>query len=203
MTTWALIPVKSFQLGKSRLSEVLDDKERMKLARSLFEHVLQTLLKAESIDHVAVVTEATDVIAVAEKHGARVIRQKAHGATLAEVVDTALAEAVDEGATRSLVCMSDLPELSTNDVDRICRALRDANVVLVPDLERQGTNLLAMNPADCLPSRFGNRDSFDRHRQAARDHGLHTHVYLTHGGSFDVDSPRDLKRLATRPPPPE
>ena len=201
MTTWALIPTKSFQLGKSRLAEVLGDEERIELARTLFEHVLKTLKHAPSIDHVAVVTDAPGVEAAALQLGAEVLQQKSHEATLAEVVDAALNELVDKGATRALVCMSDLPELSERDVDRIARALDDADVVLVPDLANEGTNVLAMIPANCLPSRFGYRDSFDRHRKAARDLGLHAHVHLTHGGSFDVDSPADLERM-TRPPPP-
>ena len=40
MSRWALIPIKGFDRGKSRLSQVLPPSEREALTRELFEHVV-------------------------------------------------------------------------------------------------------------------------------------------------------------------
>ena len=41
MRPWALVPVKRFDQGKSRLGEVLDDAARAEVARAMFDRVLQ------------------------------------------------------------------------------------------------------------------------------------------------------------------
>ena len=53
MNRWALIPVKGFDRGKSRLSDVLPPQERAALTRNLFEHVVRVLQESPSVDAVA------------------------------------------------------------------------------------------------------------------------------------------------------
>ena len=58
MSRWALIPIKGFDRGKSRLSEVLAPSERADLARALFEHVVQVLRESPDIDAIAAVSDS-------------------------------------------------------------------------------------------------------------------------------------------------
>ncbi|MEZ4287831.1 MAG: 2-phospho-L-lactate guanylyltransferase [Polyangiales bacterium] len=199
MSTWALIPTKSFEDGKSRLSEVLTDQNRRTFAAQLFEHVVRAAQHAEAIDKVAVVTAADDVRRLALELGAIVLNERDDDSNLADIVDHSLSDLRSRGATKAVVCMADLPELTANDLDRIVFALGEADVVLVPDLERLGTNVLALSPPTAMPSCFGHRDSFARHMRKARQLGLHEAVYFTHGGSFDVDRPVDLDRMSSLP----
>ena len=66
MSCWALIALKSFACGKSRLAQVLSPAEREVFSRKMFEHVVQALQAAREVDGIAIVTpESSAVPAVA------------------------------------------------------------------------------------------------------------------------------------------
>ena len=198
MSRWALIPVKGFDRGKSRLSEVLGPSERAALARQLFEHVVQVLQQSPSIDGIAMVSDSSEARAHAERLGVVALEDPKESRGLANVVDTALADLERRGATSALICMSDLPELTVDDVESVGRHLGEADAVLVPDLLQQGTNVIAVKPPSVLPSCLGHEDSLERHLRVSRDLGLTVSVQLRSGISFDVDHPGDLARLRQR-----
>ena len=195
MSRWALIPVKGFDRGKSRLSDVLPPRERAAFTRELFEHVVRVLRESPSIDGIAIVSDSQEAREHAERLGAVALEDPEGNQGLADVVDAALGDLEARGATSVLVCMSDLPELAAEDVESVGRQLEEADVVLVPDLLQRGTNLIALKPPSVLPSCLGHDDSLQRHRDLARDLGLTVSVQLRSGISFDVDHPRDLARL--------
>ena len=195
MSRWALIPVKGFDRGKSRLSEVLGPTERAALTRELFEHVVHVLKLAPSVSGIAVVSDSDEARRHAEHLGVVALEDAKGSEGLADVVDAAVATLESWGATSVLVCMSDLPELSTDDIESVSRRLDEADVVLVPDLLHRGTNVIAVRPPSVLPSCLGHEDSLERHRDRARDLGLTVNVQLRNGIGFDVDHPRDLDRL--------
>ncbi|MGB5312189.1 MAG: 2-phospho-L-lactate guanylyltransferase [Polyangiales bacterium] len=195
MSRWALIPVKGFDRGKSRLSDVLPPRERAAFTRELFEHVVRVLRESPSIDGIAIVSDSQEAREHAERLGAVALEDPDGNQGLAEVVDAALEDLEARGASSVLICMSDLPELATEDVESVGRQLEEADVVLVPDLLQQCTNVIAVRPPTALPSCLGHDDSLQRHRDLARDLGLTVSVQLRSGISFDVDHPRDLARL--------
>lgn len=198
MSRWALIPIKGFDRGKSRLSEVLTPSERARLARSLFEHVVQVLRDCPDIDAVAAVSDSAEARAHAERLGILALSDVEEGRGLAGVVDAALEALELEGASSVLICMGDLPNLSIDDMAGVARELDEADVVLVPDLAQRGTNVIAMKPATALPSCLGHEDSLDRHRALAEELGLRVSVQQSNGIGFDVDRPVDLDRLRSR-----
>ncbi len=196
---WAVVPVKGFARGKSRLQGVLSDSVRAAFARGLFEHVMSTLERTTRIAGILVVTEDDDVAQTAEARGLRVLRDPAAG-TLANVVDSGLAHAVSLGAGAAFVCMADLPHLTVSDVDAVLDQLVDHDVVLTPDLVRAGTNVLCLTPADLMPSCFGRADSFAQHLSRATSLNLRVQVLERHGLCFDVDDPTDLERITSERP---
>jgi 2-phospho-L-lactate guanylyltransferase len=195
MSRWALIPVKGFDRGKSRLAEVLGAAERARLTRSLFDHVVEVLREAPSIDAIAVVSDSPSARAHAEALGVTALSDAPQSCGLADVVDAAQGELVSRGASSILVCMSDLPALSVQDIESVARELEVADVVLVPDLVEQGTNVIAMKPANAMPSCLGHEDSLSRHRARAAELGLEVRIPHRSGIGFDVDQPSDLERL--------
>lgn len=194
---WAVVPVKAFARGKSRLGGVLSDSVRAAFARGLFDHVVTTLKNTPSIAGVLVVTEDDDVAQTAEAHGVRVVRDPA-GGTLSAVVDTGLTYVASLGATAGFVCMADLPHLTCDDVAAVVAALSDHDVVLTPDLVRAGTNVLCLSPALAMPSCFGRADSFAQHMRRAEEAGLSVQVIERRGLCFDVDDPSDLQKITDR-----
>lgn len=198
MSRWALIPIKGFDRGKSRLSEVLSPGERAKLARAMFDHVVQVLRESPAIDRIAAVSDSPEARSHAEALGILALTDLEGSEGLADVVDGALAELERRGAASVMICMSDLPDLRVDDVTSVAHRLEEYDVVLVPDLSQRGTNVVAMKPASSLPSCLGHEDSLRRHRTRARDLGLRVSVQLSSGIGFDVDEPADLARLRSR-----
>ncbi len=198
MSRWALIPIKGFERGKSRLSEVLAPLERAELARDLFEHVVRVLRASPAIDEIAVVSDSVEACKHAERLGVVALSDADDSQGLADVVDGALQDLERRGATSVMICMSDLPDLTVQDIASVARQLDESDVVLVPDLLQQGTNVIALKPATCLPSCLGHEDSLRRHHARARDLGLTVSIQLSSGIAFDIDRPRDLERLRRR-----
>jgi len=198
MSTWALIPIKGFDRGKSRLSEVLSPEERERLARELFEHVVSVLREAPEVDEIAAVSDSEDAREHAERLGVLALSDPPGRPGLARVVDDALAELANRGATKAVVCMSDLPELTSEDIAGVVRSLTEVDVVLVPDRLGEGTNVIALTPPTVLPSCLGHEDSLPRHLARAQEMDLTVIVQLSSGIAFDVDTPVDLTRFRER-----
>ena len=192
---WALVPVKSFERGKSRLSVVLDGPHRIAFARTLLEHVLSVLAECSEIAATLVVTDGADVAdLVQRKPGVAVVRETGP-ARLGAIVDAALGELSDRGARSALVLMSDLPLLSTRDVQSVVETMQQADIVIVPDFQDEGTNALGLTLPSRFPTSFGTRDSFRRHCDQARKHGLQCGVCRNEGITFDIDGPAEWARL--------
>jgi 2-phospho-L-lactate guanylyltransferase len=198
MSHWALIPIKGFDRGKSRLSEVLAPRERAQLARDLFGHVVRVLRASPAIDGIAAVSDSPEAREHAKRLGVVALSDATDSEGLAEVVDSALRDLERRGATSVVICMSDLPDLTVQDIANVARALDESDVVLVPDLLQRGTNVIAVKPPTGLPSCLGHEDSLRRHHARARELGLTVSVQLSSGIGFDVDSPGDLERLRRR-----
>ncbi len=191
---WALVPVKCFGRGKSRLSSVLGPASRGRFTRALLEHVLSALAACGDLAGTAVVTDCAAVELVARRRGAIVLRDGCIG-PLAAIIDAALATLAARGARGAVVLMSDLPWLTAADVGTLVRGLDESDVVLAPDRFDEGTNALGITPPDRFPSCFGATDSFVRHSARAHRLGDAVAVRRTPGLAFDVDAPADYVAL--------
>lgn len=196
MTTWALIPVKGFSRAKSRLSEVLSPEAREALARDLFEHVVRVVRESTEVDGIAVISDSEGTREDAHRLGLVAIADPPGDPGLAAVVDHGLRDLTARKASRAIVCMSDLPELTGEDVATVLGALLDADVVLAPDRSGWGTNVIALYLPCRLPSSLGNADSLRRHLAGAESRGLAAIVKHSPTMAFDVDHPEDLVHLS-------
>jgi 2-phospho-L-lactate guanylyltransferase len=188
--TWAVVPTKCFDRGKSRLAPVLDDRERAAFARALFDHVLGVLAASRRFDGILVATDCSAVADAALVHGAVARMDDAPG-PLSTVVDAALADVGARGGRSALVLMADLPRLVIADVTALLDALEDNDVAIVRDVHGRHTNALALTPPDALRTCFGARESFEDHCAAARAAGLRLAVVDNAHIAFDVDAPGD------------
>jgi 2-phospho-L-lactate guanylyltransferase len=193
---WALVPVRSFKSGKSRLAGV-GPATREHLARALCDHVLGTLAASSEVAGIAVATDGDDVAEAALRHGASVIFDppKHGGPSFAALLDRGLDLLCTRGATAAAVVMADLPRLTVDDVAALIRGLDGADVVLAPDRYQLGTNALALALPAALATCFGHGDSYPRHLAAAIERGLTTASCVRGGLSFDLDWPDDLAAL--------
>jgi 2-phospho-L-lactate guanylyltransferase len=199
--TWALVPVKSFARGKSRLAPALSDGARAAFARRLFDHVVTTLAASRTLAGILVATDDEAVADAARAHGAqaRLDPPAPSPLRLSDVIDAGLADLAARGAGAALVLMADLPRLTVADVDALVTRLATYHVVAVRADDGCHTNALGLAPPSVLPTAFGRPDSFDAHVTTAAAAGLRVAVLDNARIAFDVDAPADHARLLARP----
>lgn len=182
---------KRFARAKSRLSEVLADDDRQRLARTMFECSFAAVrLAADVSSSIVVATDCDEIAALATHGGASVFRDRDVG-PLGRVVDRALGEIARQGESSALVLVSDLPRLTGESVIDCANALRESDCVIAPDRHRLGTNAFGLLlPAE--PTCFGRSDSFDAHVRQAQSAGLRVAIFDRPEFALDIDSPDDL-----------
>jgi len=188
-----LVPIKNLSDAKQRLASVLNSEERVALAQSMCEDVLQTLARWHSRPPVAVVTSDPFAGDLAIRLDFEVIPDDNSGETSAIEVATALCCA--RGTKHTLVIPADIPLIDTNELQMIVDSAPSNGSVLVPDAAGRGTNAAWRSPADLFPLRFGN-DSFLPHQAAAKATGLPCIVLDLPGIARDIDRPEDLLEVA-------
>jgi 2-phospho-L-lactate guanylyltransferase len=190
----ALIPIKSFERGKTRLRARLDERARRDLARQMFESVLHACFGCARLDGVLVLTDDEGIAEHGRAAGAAVLRDLPGAVALAQVVDAGLAELRADGASEALVLMADLPLLHAGDVNEIMAVLDSSDLVLAPDRSGRCTNALALRLAAAaeLRTAFGAPDSLALHAARSRALGLRVAFLDNPRLALDVDVPADL-----------
>lgn len=194
--TCVILPVKAFTQGKTRLRAQLTDQARARLARDMFLGVLHAAQDCAQLAATYVVTNGADVAELVHRnhaeHRTAVLRDPRADMTLASLMDWAIGEVSQRGATRALILMADLPALETRDLSELCAALDEHDGVLVPDRRGQSTNALGLRLPFAGQTAFGEPDSFARHRAHMAALELRARVLVNGRIAHDVDIPDDL-----------
>jgi 2-phospho-L-lactate guanylyltransferase len=205
---FAVLPVKSPQNAKQRLSGFLSAEQRETFARILFRQTLASLCQAEGIDRVAVVTSDSEVAGRSHRSGALVFEeseQVSHSVS----ADAACLRAMQLGATTVLLVPIDVPLVTPADFSRLAAAARlgaqsgsqpcpQTKLIVVPSADGTGTNALARTPPNVIESRFG-PGSCRAHLDQARAKSVHAEVLRLRGLMFDIDTPEDVAALLADP----
>lgn len=181
-----VVPVKAFDRSKARLADALDDTERAQLAESLATQVVRSAAPFR----VVVACDDDAVAAWAHGLGAEVARTDGHD--LNGSVQSAV-DGLPPEVTTAVVVHADLA-----DPLRLAATLHDAEVlvrqgyvVMVPDLDDDGTNLLGVPTGAGFEFAYG-VGSAARHRAEAARRGLKVHSVVDSPLAWDVDNPDDL-----------
>ena len=188
--TRIIVPHRGLAAAKTRLAPVLDDAERIALARTLLLRVLG--VAREAVDDVVVISPSAELEPIVTEAGARLAVQ--HGMGLNAGLDEARGIAAAEGVERLVVLHGDLPNLSADDVLALTDAAAEAPAVAIaPDRLGTGTNGLALSPPVVMGFRFGS-GSLAAHRTEAQTAGVEAAIVVRPGLAFDLDTPQDLAR---------
>ncbi len=193
MSAVAILPIKSLDVAKSRLSAALSAGQRRALAEAMFADVLTALRRSEQVDRVIVTT--TDRIAqrIASGHGAEVLEDRGDGHSQAATLGINLL--LGERVARALLVPGDCPLLDPIELDQLLRyAARPRSAVIVPDRHGTGTNALLLNPPDALTPSFG-EGSCARHVALAAQQGTQAEIVSVPTLALDIDTPEDLAEL--------
>jgi len=190
----ALVPVKNFSAGKSRLSQALSPAQREKLSAFMLRRVLQVLQESGRFDWVCVVTHDVRVARIGQEYEVRVIWEP-EPTNLNQAVGYATEICQALGAASLLVLPADIPFLTVQDVGAILTGTtRAPKVTLCPSKEGSGTNALLRTPPDVIPARFG-PNSFFLHRLEAQAGKIPCEIYPLPRVALDIDRPEDLLPL--------
>jgi 2-phospho-L-lactate/phosphoenolpyruvate guanylyltransferase len=186
---FAILPVKSPQNAKQRLTGFLAVEQRETLARMLYRQTLATLCLAKGIDRVVVATSDSEVAEHARQSGAMVFEEQeqvSHSVS----ADAACLRAMEMGASTALLVPIDVPTATPADFSQLASSARPG-LIVVPSSDGTGTNALVRTPPNCIQSRFG-PGSFRKHLDQALSKGLPADVLRLPGLMFDIDTPEDV-----------
>ena len=175
-----LVPVKAFADAKARLTSVLGDAERDRLARWTSARVLAAA--GELPTYVACDDE--QVAAWATEHGATILWHP--GVGLNAAVNDSVAELRDAGVTDVIVAHGDLPRAHS-----FAALAQPGMLTLVPDRHGDGTNVVALSTDMSFLFSYG-PGSFQRHLGSAIAAGLSVRVRRDPLLALDIDTPSDL-----------
>jgi len=196
LRTIAILPVKSFDAAKQRLSTRLAGGSRKALARAMLDDVLASLRRVEALEAIAVVTRDRTAEAAAIGSGATVVWDHEEAGQSAAAA-AGLAHALAGGFERALLVPGDTPLLDPAELTALLSRAEAAELgaVVVPDRHGTGTNALLLRPPDAIEPSFG-PGSRERHEEAARAAGLTWEVDPLPSLLVDVDTPEDLTEVA-------
>jgi 2-phospho-L-lactate guanylyltransferase len=180
-----VVPLRSFTLGKARLSSVLSEIERETLARSMAECVVTA---AGSLP-VVVVSSAAEVVAWAHDHSCAVIDDPG---SLDAAAAAGRTWAASLGLARYAVVHADLP--LARSLDTVVADGGSPVAVIVPDHRDDGTPVLSLPTASAFTFAYGPQ-SAQRHEAEARRRSLDVRIVRDAALGFDVDLADDLVAL--------
>jgi 2-phospho-L-lactate guanylyltransferase len=188
---WAIVPLKSLNRSKSRLSPVLSIEQREALSREMFERTLKTLNQVKRIAGILVISRDAAMLALARSHKVQTLQES--GAPELNTSLTRATQAVlDLKADSVLIVAGDIPLLQTTDVEAILALADDTpTMVIATDRRREGTNVMLVHPPGLFPYAYG-KDSRLKHIAAARQAGATIHLYASPTSALDIDIPEDL-----------
>lgn len=196
----ALIPMKDLDGAKGRLADVLSPAERGGLALAMFIDVAGACVNSRLFDVVTVVSSDSDVFWQTRELGATPL---AEPATLDGLNDSlrfgqrylSRRTGVDE----LLILPADVPLVRADDLQQVLEAIAGTMpAVALVRARDDGTNALAMRPAEAIDMRFGHR-SADAHLSLARETGVPATEVECERLRFDVDSGADVEALGALP----
>ena len=179
----AVVPVRGRD-GKRRLDGSLSADDRARLVAAMLADVLAACRRASAVDDVLVVTPDPSIVPVG-------VRQTTDGGLgHAPALTRALTSA---GAEQEVVVlMADCPLVAPSEIDQLAGAAFP--IALAPAAD-EGMNAVALRPAGILEPAFGRPSAAAVTAERARAAGYEPAILDLPGLAFDVDTPRDFRRL--------
>jgi 2-phospho-L-lactate/phosphoenolpyruvate guanylyltransferase len=196
MKTFAIVPVKTFENAKMRLSSLLDIEDRIRLSSLTLDYTLRVLASVSSLTQVVVVSGDKRAEEIAAQHGANFLREeKDSGVNSAVAVADNYCMKKDADAT--IVIPHDLPLLDAIDISRASNLAKNESrcIVICPSLRYDGTNMLLRKPPSVIGT-FYDSDSYNMHVKSAIKLGVPVKLFFSKSLMCDIDTPEDARQLA-------
>jgi len=199
MSTWAVLPVKRYSVGKSRLREFFSETELAELNRQLFESTFTKIQHSSGIDRILVVSRENQALEWCEAQGGMALVED-EPSSLNLAIIKAQGYVHRHGGERIAILPSDLPLMTVKDLDNLLKLANGVRkLVIVPDHFQSGTNALVMSEPHLVEPRFGT-GSFRKHTRQAMEKKAELIVYLNENIQWDLDTSLELYRIINTKP---
>lgn len=208
MNLWVIVPVKSLQETKSRLSRILLPGERAELTQTILARTLKLLHTMTAVCQILVVSRDPTVAAIAIHAGCQTIAEPI-GSGLNGAVTIGATFAARENASHLLILPADLPFLSRDDLDLLLHQLETTSassrgriespktLIVCSDQKKEGTNALILPAGSGFRFHYG-RYSYQHHQAEAARLGWDCQSLHLPTVQFDLDSEEDYNRYTNK-----
>jgi 2-phospho-L-lactate guanylyltransferase len=192
-----VVPIKSFESAKTRLSDRLDTDQRACLAQACADRVLLAVAECPSVDLRLAVVD-TDLAAKMARHRNFEVLQRPDLFGQSAAVGAGFSAAIKRGATNILTVSADVPLVKPKDIEEMLHP-KPPVLVMVSDREGLGTNAMRLDPAVDMRLHFG-PDSLSMHKREAAAMRLPVKVIDNRRVRLDIDTPDDIDALEVSGP---
>jgi len=191
MSVFAVIPVKTLPKSKTRLSIILNSRERRTLTLTMLEDVVKAV-KSSKVYQTVVISADPTVQRIADRLEVMRIPERKQG--LNPAVKQATEWCIQNGADSALVLPADIPLIRAGDINQIVKLGSERAIVVLSPSQNGGTNALLQEPPNLISPHFGPR-SFMKHLAEASQKRVPARVYQSQRVALDIDSKRDLENF--------
>ena len=186
---WAIIPINNFNESFSRLSNVLNKKQREEMTQILATQVLDALTPIVSVEKIIVLSNEIEWLS-SFWNKKIVVLPEPDTEQFSEKIDNTAQWIQSQGVTAMLYLSIDLPYIQQEDIENLI-SQHISGLSIVEAKKDNGTNALILDLPTKMEFQFG-PNSFSKHLAEARSKNINTTIVNIEYLSLDLDDWNDL-----------
>ena len=186
---WAIIPINNFNESFSRLSNVLNKKQREEMTQILATQVLDALTPIVSVEKIIVLSNEIEWLS-SFWNKKIVVLPEPDTEQFSEKIDNTAQWIQSQGVTAMLYLSIDLPYIQQEDIENLI-SQHISGLSIVEAKKDNGTNALILDLPTKMEFQFG-PNSFSKHLAEARSKNINTTIVNIECLSLDLDDWNDL-----------
>jgi 2-phospho-L-lactate/phosphoenolpyruvate guanylyltransferase len=192
----ALVPVKRFELSKTRLE--LTKNQKIVLTELMLKFTIINLKKCSSISTIVTISEDERVEKISKIYETKFIFSKEKGVNFA--IDAGDNYCKEKKVISNIIVPIDLVFLNPYEIELLLFVARKYQKcsIIVPSMRIDGTNILLRQPLNMFETSYDNNSYFN-HIQSSIKAKAQTVIIKSVNLSEDLDTMDDFNRIVTRP----
>jgi 2-phospho-L-lactate/phosphoenolpyruvate guanylyltransferase len=192
----ALVPVKQFELSKTRLE--LTKNQKIVLTELMLKFTIINLKKCKSISTIVTISEDERVEKISKIYETKFIFSKEKGVNFA--IDAGDNYCKVKKVKSNIIIPIDLVFLNPYEIELLLLVARRHQrcSIIVPSMRIDGTNILLRQPFNMFETSYDNNSYFN-HIQSSIKAKAQTVIIKSDNLSEDLDTMDDYNRIITRP----
>jgi 2-phospho-L-lactate guanylyltransferase len=192
----ALVPVKQFELSKTRLE--LTKNQKIVLTELMLKFTIINLKKCKSISPIVTISEDERVEKLSKIYETKFIFSNENGVNFA--IDAGDNYCKEKKVKSNIIVPIDLVFLNPYEIELLLFVARKYQrcSIIVPSMRIDGTNILLRQPLNMFETSYDNNSYFN-HIQSSIKAKAQTIIIKSVNLSEDLDTMDDFNRIVTRP----